>query len=88
MDRAKYGSAGNWLLTKATVLALWLCAGGSLRLQDAFEHLKKDKVHSVIKTDNVPLIKVAERNGMRKEDEFITRYYKGNMLHFLYSVSK
>lgn len=54
----------------------------------AFEHLKKDKVYSVIKADNFSSIKVAESIGMSKEDEFITRYYSGNMLHFLYSVHK
>lgn len=54
----------------------------------AFEHLKKDKVYSVIKADNLPSIKVAESIGMNKEDEFITQYYNGDMLHFLYSVCK
>ena len=29
---------------------------------------------------------VAESIGMRKEDTFLTRYYSGEMLHFLYSV--
>lgn len=54
----------------------------------AFEHLKKDKVYSIMKADNLPSIKVAESIGMNKEDEFITQYYNGDMLHFLYSVCK
>lgn len=52
----------------------------------AFETLGREKVYSIIKSDNVPSIKVAESIGMVKEDEFITRYYGGDMLHFLYSV--
>ena len=54
----------------------------------AFEHLKKDKVYSVIKADNFSSAKVAESIGMSKEDEFITQYYNGDMLHFLYSVHR
>lgn len=54
----------------------------------AFEHLKKDKVYSIMKADNLSSIKVAESIGMNKEDEFITQYYNGDMLHFLYSVCK
>ena len=52
----------------------------------AFENLNKEKVHSVIKTDNVASMRVAESIGMTKEDEFITQYYNGDMWHFLYSV--
>lgn len=54
----------------------------------AFEHLNRDKVYSIIKADNLASVKVAERIGMSKEDEFITQYYNGNMLHFLYSVRR
>lgn len=54
----------------------------------AFEQLKKDKVYSIIKADNLSSIKVAESIGMNKEDEFITQYYNGDMLHFLYSVHR
>ena len=32
--------------------------------------------------------KVAESVGMSKEDEFITQYYNGDMLHYLYSIRK
>lgn len=52
----------------------------------AFAHLNREKVYSIIKADNYASIRVAESIGMRKEDEFITRYYHGDMLHFLYSV--
>lgn len=54
----------------------------------AFERLGYNKVYSIIKSDNFPSMRVAERIGMKKEDEFITQYYNGDMLHFLYSVSR
>ena len=54
----------------------------------AFEYLNKDKVYSIIKADNLASIKVAESVGMSKEDEFITQYYNGDMLHYLYSIRK
>lgn len=54
----------------------------------AFENLSRNKVYSIIKADNLASIKVAESIGMSKEDEFITQYYNGDMLHFLYSVHK
>jgi RimJ/RimL family protein N-acetyltransferase len=54
----------------------------------AFKQLNKNKVYSIIKADNLPSIKVAESHGMTKEDEFITKYYNGDMLHYLYSAEK
>lgn len=54
----------------------------------AFEHLNEDKVYAIIKSDNIASMKVAQRIGMHKEDEFVTRYYNGDMLHFLYSVHR
>lgn len=54
----------------------------------AFETLNENKVHSVIKSDNFASMRVAESIGMTKEDEFITQYYNGDMLHFLYSVCR
>ncbi len=54
----------------------------------AFEQLNRDKVYSIIKSDNHSSMKVAESIGMKKEDEFITQYYNGDMLHFLYSVHR
>lgn len=54
----------------------------------AFENLNRAKVYSIIKSDNLASMKIAESIGMIKEDEFITQYYNGEMLHFLYSVHK
>lgn len=54
----------------------------------AFKYLNINKIHSIIKADNKASIKVAERIGMCKEDEFYTRYYNGEMLHYLYFVYK
>ena len=54
----------------------------------SFEVLNSDKVCSVIKANNLASVKVAESIGMSKEDEFITQYYNGDMLHFLYSVQR
>ena len=56
--------------------------------QYAFEVLKKDKVYSVIKSDNIASQRVAKSIGMEKEDTFITQYYNGDMLHDLYSVHR
>ena len=61
-------------------------AGGCKKY--AFENLHENKVCSIIKADNLASIKVAESIGMSKEDEFITQYYNGDMLHFLYSVHR
>ena len=61
-------------------------AGGCKKY--AFEYLNRDKVYSIIKSDNLASVRVAESIGMNKEDEFITQYYNGNMLHFLYSVHR
>ena len=54
----------------------------------AFEQLNRDKVYSIIKSDNYSSMKVAKSMGMKKEDEFMTQYYNGKMLHYLYSVYK
>ena len=54
----------------------------------AFENLDADKVYAIIKSDNAPSIKVAKAIGMHKEDEFVTRYFNCDMLHFLYSIQR
>ena len=54
----------------------------------AFEQLNRDKVYSIIKSDNYASMKVAKSMGMKKEDEFMTQYYNGKMLHYLYSIYK
>ena len=54
----------------------------------AFGALDRDRVYSVIKADNLPSQRVARANGMVKVDEFIARYYNGDMLHFLYRADR
>ena len=54
----------------------------------ALETLQVNKVHSVIKADNFASQRVAESIGLKKEDEFITQYYNGDMLHYLYALEK
>ncbi len=44
-------------------------------------------MYSIIKADNLASMRVAEAIGMKKEKEFITKYYNGEMLHFLYSIN-
>lgn len=52
----------------------------------AFAVLGAEEVCSIIKYDNEPSIRVAESIGMTKKDEFLARYYNGDVPHFLYSV--
>lgn len=52
----------------------------------AFDVLRAGKVHSVIKSDNFASQRVAGSIGLHKEDEFVTQYYNGDMLHYLYSL--
>ena len=54
----------------------------------AFRVLGAEKVSSIIKTDNAASIRVAQRNGMRREKEFAARYYNGPVPHYLYTVWK
>ena len=54
----------------------------------AFRVLGAEKVSSIIKTDNLASIRVAQRNGMRREKEFTARYYNGPVPHYLYTVWK
>ena len=54
----------------------------------AFDTMKKNKVCSIIKTDNLASIRVAESIGMKREAAFIARYYNGDMPHFLYAVER
>lgn len=53
----------------------------------AFEALHADKIYSMIKYNNYPSQKVAERLGMTKIKEFNIHYYNKDMLHYLYGVS-
>ncbi|PEJ96872.1 GNAT family N-acetyltransferase [Bacillus wiedmannii] len=55
--------------------------------------LKKEFWHKgyaseITKHDNIASQKVAKKLGMIKEKEFMTEYYNGDMLHYLYSISK
>ena len=54
----------------------------------AFDTMKKNKVCSIIKTDNLASIRVAESIGMKREAAFTARYYNGDMPHFLYAVER
>ena len=65
------------------------CASGlNAREKDTVDTTNADSVHAIIKHDNIASIKVAERIGMHKKDAFVTHYYNGDMVHFLYSVHK
>lgn len=53
----------------------------------AFEVLGMEQVYSIIKTDNLPSIRVAEAMGMKPVKEFDARYFNGPVRHILYGVS-
>ena len=52
----------------------------------AFQKLKIDEVYSIIRTNNYPSQKVAERNGMTVKDEVVKHYYNIDMPHYVYSI--
>jgi RimJ/RimL family protein N-acetyltransferase len=52
----------------------------------AFEKLKKKKVYSIIRENNIASQNVAKRIGMEKTDEIIKHYYNMDMLHYIYEV--
>lgn len=54
----------------------------------AFSRLNAPKVYSIIKADNLPSMRVAQRLGMQKEKEFFATYYSGKMLHYLFSAAR
>lgn len=54
----------------------------------AFVKLQADEVYSIIRDNNIPSQKVAERNGMRIKDQFVKRYYGMDMPHLVYSVRR
>lgn len=54
----------------------------------AFQTLRPSKVHSIIRWDNLPSMKVTSRIGMRREVSFHTRYFAGEMLHWLYTITR
>ena len=57
-------------------------------VRHAITQLGAQKVCSIIKTDNIPSIRVAQAIGMTKEKEFTARYYNGDVRHFLFSLSR
>lgn len=54
----------------------------------AFEVLEQDQVYSIIHPRNRASIKVAESIGMTKRREFISSYYNGDQLQYLYGVNR
>jgi RimJ/RimL family protein N-acetyltransferase len=54
----------------------------------AFDKLNAKTVYSIIRVDNTPSQKVAERTGMKIEEEFIKYYYNMEMPHYLYSIKR
>ena len=54
----------------------------------AFQTLGAEKVSSIIKTDNLASIRVAQRNGMVREKEFTAHYYNVPVPHYLYTAWK
>ena len=56
--------------------------------QYAFETLGLPAVYSIIRENNLPSRRVAERNGMRVVDTIVKHYYGFVMPHFVYRVEK
>lgn len=54
----------------------------------AFEVLGASQVYSIIRENNLPSIRVAQRNGMTCRGRIVKHYYGIDMPHFLYCVSK
>lgn len=54
----------------------------------AFEKMGVDEVYSIIRENNFPSRRVAERNGMTPRGRLIKHYYGMDMPHILYSVKR
>lgn len=54
----------------------------------AFDKLDAEEVYSIIRDNNLPSQRVAERNGMKVTGKFIKHYYGINMPHLVYSIKK
>ena len=54
----------------------------------AFEHLKANRVVSIIRDTNYASQNVAKRVGMQLEKQFIKHYYNIDMPHYVYSINK
>lgn len=53
----------------------------------AFETLGAKEVCSIIRKNNLPSRRVAERNGMTVKGEFVKHYYGMDMPHLIYSAT-
>lgn len=51
-----------------------------------FEVLGFDEIYSIIRDNNIPSIRVAERNGMERRGSFVKHYYGIDMPHIVFSV--
>ena len=54
----------------------------------AFEVLGASQVYSIIRENNLPSIRVAQRNGMTCRGRIVKHYYGIDMPHFLYCATK
>lgn len=54
----------------------------------AFTQLGAEEVYSIIRENNEPSVRVAQRNGMSLNGSFVKHYYGMDMPHLVYSVSK
>lgn len=69
----------------------WHCAYATEAAQAckkfAFETLGAKEVCSIIRKNNLPSRRVAERNGMTVKGEFVKHYYGMDMPHLIYSAT-
>ena len=54
----------------------------------AFEVMGFDKIYSIIRENNLPSVKVAQRNGMVPVGTFTKHYYGMDMPHIIYSAER
>lgn len=54
--------------------------------QYAFDTLHAEKVYSIIRDNNTASQRVAVRNGMKSEGQFVKHYYGLDMPHIIFSV--
>ena len=54
----------------------------------AFDKLGAERVYSIIRDNNMPSQKVAQRNGMKPGKTFVKHYYNMDMPHIAYSISR
>lgn len=54
----------------------------------AFEEIGAEEVYSIIRENNFPSQRVAERNGMTVTGKFVKHYYGIDMPHLIYSINR